>query len=1247
MSSTNTQPNPLDACNPRFNATVSASAGSGKTWLLITRIIRLLIDGAQPGNIIALTFTRKAAAEMQVRLNQRLYELATADDKELGELLQQIGCDSDTVTKTLAGGLYDKLMHSLYPVRIQTFHSFCQDILSRFPLEADIPPGFELLEDTSMLERQAWQTLFNNAGLNTKSTLNQELDFIMQVCNGPDNTLTALSNFLAHRSDWWAYTAHTQKPIAFARDALTQFLQIDQAFIDGKQDPISVFLNEHNTQKLTVFANLLLENKNISSEKHATSINQALKQTQKQETDKPLTFALISSAFLKKDGDILVQGRKYTATLEKKLGTENAERFIELHEYLAGKIQNTNEQLKRLLTLKINHAWYYAGCHYVEIFQRLKKEMRLLDFTDLEWKCYQLLHHADNAQWVQYKIDQRIDHLLIDEFQDTNPTQWQLLSPILEEIAADPSPRSSGSGEAPPRQHLASGFTTQACPRSVFLVGDEKQSIYSFRRANPALQAQASLWLAQNLSARATPLDFSRRSSPAIIHCVNQVFEQDAVQAIMTSYTTHDTHLGTLPGRVQLCELFTEDEQADAEETALVSFRNPLTQPREIIVTTPRHKEADYIARQVFQLIDKPALITDDGSIRPAKYGDVLILMRTRTHIDIYEKALKQYNIPFIGNKKGGLLDCLEVQDLTCLLNTLITPYNNLALAQVLKSPIFNACDNDLTRLAQQKHSPHWYERLLLLATNSTQKADSLSNSPSLSKPLRRAAKLLPRWQKLAEQLPIHDCLDKIFSEGNIIQRYVAVNKTENKQKVAANCQRFLELSLETNSGRYPSITRFLQQLKHLKSFSSSPPQEPLTQGNVSRVRLMTIHGSKGLEAPIVFLADCNNTTVNRNAYASLVRWPANNSRPVNFQLQLSKQNTDQMTQKLQQEKLDEQAREELNLLYVALTRAREQIFISGTGNRRSANKQNQANSWYQIIKNGLTNSPEVAPENDLNRTSDGLKNDLAETTSDCTDYKTIQHLSYDASNVNQLSKAKTPASVPFVCDQRLLSPMKTITESSFMIAPSLDTNEHQQNHTHEQSRDKATTLETTLDMEHDATKWRGSIIHRILEQFCKTNTYPAAEQTISEIQQQLKAETALNKPAFISSLDTCMEEAMAVFHHPELDHIFNPAADKQTYNEMPLMYLQSRQAVYGIIDRLIKSDKEIWIIDYKTQQQWQRNTPITNQKADPSAQARQAAMAFSKQLNYYREGVKKLWPKHSVKTGILFTHHKEMVWLK
>lgn len=1184
--------NSLDACNPAFNATVAASAGSGKTWLLITRIVRLLIDGAEPGNIIALTFTRKAAGEMQMRLNERLFAMAVADEDELVEQLALIDCQNNTENRQIAASLYEKLMHSLYPVRIQTFHSFCQDILSRFPLEAGIAPGFELLEDSSLLERQALQTLFDEAKSSPddkhRRRLNTALDGIMHFCNGPDNTQTSLRSFLSHRSDWWAYTANAKDPLPFAGNRLTDFLQIDPSFLDGNETPATQFFDESMKLDLMVFANLLREVKTATSIKHADIIDQALKFATNNNNNET-RFSLIKSAFLIKSGDPMSQGRKHSAALEKKLGSENTDKFLGLHLDIAGKIQQTNEQIKRLLTLEINLAWYFSGHRYIEIYQQLKKEMRLLDFTDLEWKCYQLLQHADNAHWVQYKVDQRIEHILIDEFQDTNPTQWQLLSPILDEIAASPEQRQ----------------------RSVFLVGDEKQSIYSFRRANPALQAQASLWLKDRLAAKAIPLDFSRRSSNAIIQCVNHIFEQADILAIMRGYTTHGTHLDKLPGKVQLCELFDADEETqETTDDSEIVFRNPLRQPRENNVKTLRHDEAEYISQQILQLINSTERITDNGCVRPIEFGDIMILMRNRTHLAIYEEALKQQSIPFIGNKKGGFLDNLEIQDLNCLLNLLITPYNNLALAQILKSPIFSASDEDLITLARfrsKQKQTHWYNRLLILSEEDQQQ---------LSRPLQRAAHLLPHWQQLAEQLPVHDCLDKIFSEGNISKRYMATNKAENQQKVAANLQQLLNLSLETDSGRYPSITRFLQRLNHLQNHSSNPPEEPLPQSNASRVRLMTIHGSKGLEAPVIFLADCNSTASNKNAYSSLVQWPADKSQPVNFQLQLSKDYTDAITQQLQQEKLKAQQLEELNLLYVALTRAREQLYISGVASR------SQSNSWYQIIANGLKNVTQS--ETSLNGTQVSIYR-YSNYSQAIIDSSSKDAAASDNSKIEKEGDNTSNKQL----DIRLLKPIGKITPSNFLIAPSLTADK---NFKHDSDSDKHQKQDNNY--QQDLAQWRGISIHRTIEQLCNSKNYPATEIDISQIRNQLTAETSLKHPAYITHIDECIREAVITYNHTNFEPLFNTDEHCQTYNEMPLMYKQKKQTVYGIVDRVIKHKQNITVIDYKSHQ------------LSPGESAKDSALQFLPQMEYYRSGINKLWPQHEIKTGVLFTHHNEIVWL-
>lgn len=217
----------LAAAQPDINATVSASAGTGKTWLLVTRIIRLLLANAEPGSILALTFTRKAAAEMQLRLQERLYQMATADDKELRVLLLQTGSPVTRETINKSRELYEKLLHANFQVRLQTFHSFCQDILSHFPLEADITPGFELIENTALLQQQAWEELFADATRNAQGMLAKDLDVLMQASSGPANTKTALNSMLNHRSDWWAFSEHKKDAAAYASEQLQQQLQID------------------------------------------------------------------------------------------------------------------------------------------------------------------------------------------------------------------------------------------------------------------------------------------------------------------------------------------------------------------------------------------------------------------------------------------------------------------------------------------------------------------------------------------------------------------------------------------------------------------------------------------------------------------------------------------------------------------------------------------------------------------------------------------------------------------------------------------------------------------------------------------------------------------------------------------------------------------------------------------------------------------------------------------------------------
>jgi ATP-dependent helicase/nuclease subunit A len=546
---------PLNAISPQYSATVSASAGTGKTWLLVSRILRLLIEGAKPESILAITFTRKAAAEMQGRLNERLLQLASCGDSELETQLKYIAAPVNTTSVASARTLYERLMFDTLPPRITTFHAFCQDILKRFPFEASVPPGFELVEQTAELEAEAWDLLVAEATHTPDGDIGQALECLFDYCAGLSNTQTALQNFLHHRSDWWAFTNGQSDRIHFAAALLKN--QLD---VRDETDPAQAFFTSAILMELAEFAILLGKHPTKDNSKH-----QLVLQTLDSSTimrNPGNAFDSIIEVFFTQGGK--PRARNSTQAQIKSMGETGNARFNELHNIFCQRISHTREQRARLNTLAISRAWYSAGDRLLSHYQNIKTERRLLDFSDLEWNAYRLLNDENNAHWVQYKLDARINHILIDEFQDTNPTQWHLLMPLLEELASS----------NPDRQ------------RSVFLVGDSKQSIYRFRRAEPKLFDIAQDWLTEHLADQRATLDTSRRSAPAIIDFVNRVFNDSRLQEQIVHFDTHQTVHKHVWGQVEVLPLFANvSDNSEAEHAASAALnsgglRNPLQVPR-------------------------------------------------------------------------------------------------------------------------------------------------------------------------------------------------------------------------------------------------------------------------------------------------------------------------------------------------------------------------------------------------------------------------------------------------------------------------------------------------------------------------------------------------------------------------------------------------------------------------------------------------------------------------------------------
>ncbi|HEY3487264.1 MAG TPA: 3'-5' exonuclease, partial [Gammaproteobacteria bacterium] len=375
---------------------------------------------------------------------------------------------------------------------------------------------------------------------------------------------------------------------------------------------------------------------------------------------------------------------------------------------------------------------------------------------------------------------------------------------------------------------------------------------------------------------------------------------------------------------------------------------DPLTTAKTPAEPDIHYREGLVIAERIRNIVTTGYKIEkNDGRQDAVDYGDIFILFRNRTHIVAYEQALTDCAIPFASLEKGSLLEQQEVQDIEALLNVLLTPANNIALAQTLKSPIFGATDADLMLLAAAPNGGDWYERLQAHA----EKDAAQDKSPALTK----AWELLAKWRRLLSVLPVHDLLDRIFHGGELVARYRNATPPPLRNRVTANLQRLLTLALEIDSGRYPSLSNFLLQLKRIRAADRDQPDAPPLAGVERKVSLMTIHASKGLEAPVIFLAAADTAALRSDSYHALVNWPHNATKPEHLMLYTTKAQMPAAAAPVLALQQQRQLREQANLLYVALSRAKQMLFISG-----GAGGKEETLNWYRQIAHAL--QPHATP---------------------------------------------------------------------------------------------------------------------------------------------------------------------------------------------------------------------------------------------------------------------------------------------
>jgi ATP-dependent helicase/nuclease subunit A len=959
----------LDTLQPHRSWVVEACAGSGKTWLLVSRIVRLLLEGgqaegtgAQPRQILGITFTRKAAREMRQRLEAWLWLLASAPDDEVAVFLVERGVPAERVPALMprARRLYEEVMADPVGVRLDTFHAWFLELLEASRLESPYA-GRSLTEATVALEEDAWRALLAEAGGGAAPELAAALQRLWQRL-GPAAVRDLLLSLLRQRAALWRLAG---EPL----DARVALAALEARFpCAAGPDPFGDWLARDAAALAALAARLGGAELDEKGPEQRAAIEAALAAP-----DDAGCRAALQLVFLTAEGGL--RKNLFPKTRRKLYGPAG--------ESLADDFTALGHACLAACDAALHRAWLDAhadllpaAARLIVHYEQVKAAAGVVDFVDVEYRAVEELRHGERRDYLMARLDARYRHVLLDEFQDTSPLQWLALEAWFE------AARDAGT------------------PLKVFMVGDPKQSIYRFRGTEPRLFAAASEWLQANFCAEVRRTDQTRRNPGAVVGLVNAVF---AARDDYDGFADHST-ANPLLGEVRVLPLFepgddavasalaaemgaTEADAVDAdgmdagavvpdlpagagEPAAGVApgdgsppgWRDILTQPRSHDEESSRAREARAVAAAIAQWVASARVPGADGvGDRPAQYRDAAILFRTRTHQAVFERELANLGIPCLSEGGGGLLDTLEVGDMVALLHCLVDPTADLDLARVLRSPVFGVSSDALLALAVAARADreaggagHWWRALQVLA-------DAECGTAAGGGAWAARRDRLAAWRALGRTLPVHDLLDHVYDDAGLPDAYCRELPAAMAANARAGLEAFLNLALDIDGGRQPGIAAFLARLQDLRTrdLDAAPPiARPLQSPDA--VRLITVHSAKGLEWPLVWLADAA-PKARSDGTGVVVGWSPGEPLPDWVACRFSSRGElrgPQVWRAEQDARGVLAERESLNLLYVALTRARHTLGVSG-----SVGKQAPKVHWHATLadKAGVLDADVVA----------------------------------------------------------------------------------------------------------------------------------------------------------------------------------------------------------------------------------------------------------------------------------------------
>ncbi|QDC08017.1 double-strand break repair helicase AddA [Oceanicola sp. D3] len=1043
----------IRAAQPEMSTWLSANAGSGKTRVLTDRVARLLLRDVPPQNILCLTFTKAAAAEMQNRLFDRLGTWSMLDDATLGKALETVGEASPVGPDRLAKArrLFARAIETPGGLKIQTIHSFCSAILRRFPLEAGVPPGFTELDDVTAKARL--REALDEVALSHPLVF----DAFAALFSGLE--VEAFCARLAGQREAFAEPASFES-ISNALGlppGYTETAMLDEVF-NGDEDDLITALLPH------------LRGGTSSDAKAAEGLADL--------PQEPLArLAVFDKRFIAQSGQKAGQARIGSFPTKATREGMPPDLLDEL-EALMARVESAHEPAKQLRLARRTAALHDFAAAFLPAYSAAKARRGELDFDDLIFKTRNLLTHEGVADWVLFRLDGGIDHILVDEAQDTGPEQWQVIDLISREITA-------GSGRR------------EAGERTIFVVGDKKQSIYGFQGADPDGFERMADTFTDRLGQLGTPpqrmeLQYSFRSAAPVLRVVDAAFP-DAPPA-MGGALTHIAFHEDMPGRVDLWPFIPKPEKSEEEEP-------PWFSPVDMVsADDPQVQLAERIAAEILRMQAEERLYEPvDGGFRPRRItdGDILILVQQRKLI-FHEviRACKAAGLEVAGADRVKLSEAMAVRDLLALLAFLDTADDDLSLAAALRSPLFGWSEDALYRLAQPRKGTLW---------------QALRNHGEAGEP---ALGILEDLRDHAGFLRPYELLERILTHHQGRPRLLARLGAEAEESIDL----LLSTALSYEQAETPSLTGFLAWME-----ASEIDIKRGQESGGRAIRVMTVHGAKGLEAPIVILAESGDRRPPREDGAVLLEGMPPLWKP-------SKADIPADLRPSFEELKEKQEEERLRLQYVAMTRAEQWLIVCGAGEAKE-DKEN----WYRRTESALER---VGAVSHLFPFGQGLR------------AQNTQPAGEDI--VADDSQPAQGTTLP----PHILMPLPAPARPAKILSPS--------------SVPGPKTLPAEGSGNPDAMD-RGSALHMLLEHLPDV---PPSER-------QSRAVALLEAHAPTVAADV-LPEALAVLAAPELASLFAGEALVEVPVCARLPELGERP-MQGIIDRLIVTETHVTAIDYKS----------------------------------------------------------------